>query len=280
MAECFTPVQIRLKDTNDNAYVPCGKCPSCVGRRTSNWSFRLMQEERYAQSCWFITLTYDNAHLPRTANGFKTLRKKDVQNFFKRLRKLHGTSKIKYYVAGEYGGKTRRPHYHIILFNADVKKIAPAWNINGKGMGDIFYGSVTGASVGYCLKYLSKDKSGKLHSRDDRQCEFQLQSKGLGLCYLTPAMVRWHRQDLVERMYCNSEAGGKIPMPRYYKGRIYSDRERVWVSAMAHDLVLKRNDEIRKRREAESPTYARDLEQAIEAKYRVMRIKSTDKTFL
>lgn len=46
------------------------------------------------------------------------LRKKDIQNFFKRLRdrisRLHYT-KITYYACGEYGPKTFRPHYHVLL---------------------------------------------------------------------------------------------------------------------------------------------------------------------
>lgn len=39
-------------------------------------------------------------------------------------------------------------------------------------------------------------------------------------------MIRWHKADILNRMYINVEAGKKASMPRYYKDRIYTDLER------------------------------------------------------
>lgn len=130
-----------------------------------------------SDSAQFITLTYDTKHVPITKNLFMSLRKRDVQLFMKRLRFMHGPLKdgqkpIKYYVAGEYGGRTLRPHYHIILFNADLKHIQSAWDL-----GQVHYGTVTDASVGYTLKYISKPGRIPLHRNDDRVPEFALMSK-------------------------------------------------------------------------------------------------------
>lgn len=156
-----------------------------------------------------------------------TVSKKDVQDFFKRLRYYSPKKpKIKYYAAAEYGSDTKRPHYHIILFNADPKNIDVAW-----GMGSVYYGTVSAASVGYSLKYISKKGSIPIHSRDDRLPEFSLMSKKLGANYLTPAMIEWHESDIENRMYLNIEGGKKISMPRYYKDQIYTIEQREHIGA-------------------------------------------------
>lgn len=223
---CITPFTV-TKKTGQKVHVPCGKCPDCKGRRTSGWSFRLMQQERISMSAQFITLTYDTNHVPITRNGYMSLRKCDLQKFFKRLRKNHSVQctsgsmpAIKYYAVGEYGGKTKRPHYHAILFNADITLIQKSWQL-----GSVHYGTVTGASVGYTLKYMQKESKIPMHRNDDRLREFSLMSKGLGENYLTQAMVRWHHADPINRMYVTTDQGQKVSMPRYYKEKIYVETE-------------------------------------------------------
>lgn len=222
---CITPFTVKKKMTNESIPVPCGKCPECVARRQSGWSFRLMQEDKVSTSSYFITLTYDTRTVPITRNGFMSLNKRDVQLFYKRLRKAHvgrgddnNAKPIKYYTVGEYGETSNRPHYHAILFNADVSLIQDAWQ-----NGHVQYGTVTGASVGYCLKYMSKRRKIPMHKNDDRVPEFGLMSKGLGLSYMTDKMMRWHLANLDSRVYCNLEDGKKIAMPRYYKDKLFSE---------------------------------------------------------
>lgn len=159
---------------------PCGSCPECRLRRASDWSFRLMEEEKISSSAHFLTLTYDTKYVPITKTGFMSLDKRDLQLFFKRLRKRHSNdaARIKYYAVGEYGGRTRRPHYHIIAFSADILQIQPAWEL-----GAVHYGTVTGASVGYTLKYITKPKTVPRHINDDRLPEFSLMSKNWG-CHI------------------------------------------------------------------------------------------------
>lgn len=168
---CFTPFRKQDENMVWQAF-PCGKCPPCLARRASSWSFRLMQQEKVSSNAHFITLTYDTTHVPLTENGFMSLRKRDVQLFFKRLRKAQGDNRIKYYLCGEYGGKTYRPHYHILLYNVQLELIQPAWSL-----GQVHYGTVTGASIGYTLKYMTKEKRIPLHQNDDRVPEFSLMSK-------------------------------------------------------------------------------------------------------
>lgn len=213
MARCVSPYQ--KKDTGLS--FPCGKCFECRQRRASGWSFRLMQEYKRCESAVFVTLTYDNLHVPLTESGFMTLDKRDFQMFMVRLRKLNPAG-IKYYAVGEYGSKTMRPHYHAIMFNVDRESIITAW----KAGEDIHMGDVADASVGYTLKYISKPGKIPLHKNDDRIPEFSLMSKGLGSNYVTPEIEEWHQADYMNRLYCPIKDGKKIAMPRYYRTRLFS----------------------------------------------------------
>lgn len=225
---CLKPFQ--RKDLAKPIDIPCGKCPDCIKRRVNGWAFRLMQEEKVSESSHFITLTYDTLHVPITPGNRLTLDKKDLQLFMKRLRKTH-SQKLKFYAVGEYGDKTNRPHYHMILFNARIDLIQDAWQVRkgrpyqGKPLGHIYYGDVSQGSVMYTLKYISKPRI-ELDPTDDRQPGFTLMSKGLGESYLTPQMIEYHKKDLENRVCHTLEDGKKVAMPRYYKNKIYNELER------------------------------------------------------
>lgn len=194
-------------------------------RLVHSWSFRLMQEEKKSSSANFITLTYATSNVPITKGRRFTLWKRDLQLFFKRLRKADTKSGkqslIKYFAVGEYGGRTHRPHYHIILFNANIQDLQKAW-----GLGNIHYGFVDYASVYYTLKYVMKSPRKR---KDTRQKEFRLMSKGLGKSYVDK-FGKWHQKAITERMYLNLMDGKKIGMPRYYKDKIYNDEQRELVT--------------------------------------------------
>ena len=244
----MVPIDIRNTVTRELETVPCGKCDKCRKAKASAWSFRLMQEEKVSTSAFFITLTYDVDHVPITRNKFMGLKKKDVQLFLKRLRQAHVRAElhdsIKYYGVGEYGGRGFRPHYHIIMFNANLdqligKQDADAvrrgqlvldgktpYNCASWTLGHITLGQVNAASVGYTLKYISKVSRIPMHRNDDRQPEFSLNSTFLGISYLSPEMIAWHKADINNRMYCNLEGGKKCTMPRYYKQKMYTEEER------------------------------------------------------
>ena len=177
MAKCITPF---YKKDQPGVPLPCGRCPPCCKRRASGWSFRLVKEGENFSLSYFVTLTYSTLHVPITEKGYMTLNKKDVQDFMKRLRKhsfiIKGGKKIhahiKYYAVGEYGTHTMRPHYHIILFGADQASVCKAWD-----KGEVHFGTVEAASIGYTLKYISKQGRIPMHQNDDRIKEFSLMSK-------------------------------------------------------------------------------------------------------
>lgn len=223
MARCVSPFQKIYQ--NRTMSLPCGKCYECKARRTSGWSFRLMQEFKRCTTAYFVTLTYDPLHVPMSPNGFMTLDKRDCQLFMKNLRRTYryekNPPKIKYYLVGEYGSRTQRPHYHAIIFNAaSPEDIMAAWR-NGV---DFHFGDVAEASVGYTLKYISKPATIGKFGRDDRVKEFSLMSKGIGSNYIDDAVFKWHRADL-QRVYLPLKDGKKICLPRYYRRHLYTDKE-------------------------------------------------------
>lgn len=236
MGRCITPFHVEDKITGNKIPVPCGKCPECFSRRISGWSFRLMQQDKVSTSAHFITLTYATEHCPISKNGFPTLTKGQqscLTLFFKKLRQAHvrlykklrvpiqSQRQLKYYACGEYGSQRSRPHYHVLIFDCFIELIQPAWE-----KGQVHYGTVTEASVGYTLKYMCKPGRIPLHNRDDRQKEFSVMSKGLGASYLSQRMQAWHRNSLEDRQYCPLPDGKKIAMPRYYRDKLYTEQEK------------------------------------------------------
>lgn len=64
---CTRPIQLekRLQDGSFRVYsVPCGKCPECRAKYQSEYAALSVLEANKSGSMAFITLTYDDAHLP------------------------------------------------------------------------------------------------------------------------------------------------------------------------------------------------------------------------
>ena len=235
----MTPLTIRHKITCQNIDVPCSKCPDCRKRRINGWAFRLEQEMKTSKTAMFLTLTYSTEFIPINSNHQFTLDKHQVQCFIKRLRKIN-QDKIKYYLCGEYGSKTNRPHYHIILFNAQIETIQKEWKY-----GNVHYGELNMATITYTLKYLNKVIKTGTYENDTRQPEFQLMSKRLGISYLTKQKVQYHKNDLKNRFAIALEDGKKIAMPRYFKDKIYNDDEKIIISNHYALLNEQRNSEFK-----------------------------------
>lgn len=97
--------------------VPCGACLGCRLNKAADWSTRIAHEASLHEQNTWVTLTYDPEHLPEGG----TLVKKHVQYFMTYLRRYTGSHGIRYFAVGEYGSESKRPHYHITLFNFDFK---------------------------------------------------------------------------------------------------------------------------------------------------------------
>lgn len=112
--------------------IPCGKCIGCRLEYSRQWANRCLLELEYHDSAYFVTLTYNEEHVPKSFYGDPetgeaqpslTLCKKDLQLFMKRLRKAFPNDKIRFFACGEYGSNTFRPHYHLILFGLHLNDL-------------------------------------------------------------------------------------------------------------------------------------------------------------
>lgn len=101
--------------------VPCGHCLECLKtKQTSLQSRMLLEQLRYKDvPPLFLTLTYDDAHLP--ADGVSV---RDCQLFLKRFRKNYPQYKhFRYIIFSEYGSLRKRPHYHAIFYGIDLDTV-------------------------------------------------------------------------------------------------------------------------------------------------------------
>lgn len=204
--ECLRPKYLAKQEM----VVPCGKCGFCAATRRSDWAIRIAYERKLHMSSKFVTLTYADPHL-KWAHGHPQLHRPHVQLFLKRVRKAG--YQLRYYGVGEYGSKTFRPHYHLIIFG-DVPEqvIRDQWF-----HGQVHIGTVTEQSIMYCLSYMI-NKNDWRHSHH-RVSTFNMMSKSIGRNYLTGDMIKWHRSG--RKNYCLVD-GMNRHLPRYYKLAIFS----------------------------------------------------------
>lgn len=234
--QCITPITLVRKvnkiDGSRTDVVPCGKCPHCLRTRQAGWIFRLNEEQKQSKTSCFITLTYEDDHLPFSEKGYPTLKNKDFQSFMKRLRKppkhlqLFQLTNVRYYAIGEYGSESYRPHYHAIMFNlpksyVDYPEILQSiWT-----HGYVHVAECNVKTIAYTTKYMMKTfTTDGRHPDDDRQRERLMASNGLGKSYLNEKRKTFYHE--TQTPYIIGYGGQKISMPRYYKEKIFSKLER------------------------------------------------------
>lgn len=235
--------------------VPCGQCIECRLNRSRKWADRCMMELQYHKQSWFVTLTYDNDHIPKNPmydletgevyaeNG--TLVKKDLQDFMKRLRSAYAYSgkdnKLRFFACGEYGSETMRPHFHLILFGLELdnddlslykrniqgdnlynsKLISSCWK-NGFSV----VGEVTWETCAYVARYVMKKHLGKeseFYDIYNIEPEFTLMSR-------KPGIARQYYEDHKNELFfedfvsiSTAKGGRKVYPPPYFEKLFESD---------------------------------------------------------
>lgn len=215
----------------------CGQCMECRLAYSREWAIRITHEAQMHDASCFLTLTYHDDYLPEHGQLFK----RDLQLFFKRLRKRVG--RFRYVACGEYGELKRRPHFHVALFGTDFRSdrveygegiqgdkiyvsptVAQAWGKSYYPLGHSI-GSLTFESGAYIARYITKRISGvgaspaPLHSDPATgelifpNPEFLLCSKGIA--------KGWFREYFFQDVYPHGRVitaqGTPAPIPRYYK---------------------------------------------------------------
>lgn len=292
---CVSPVTIRIKNRDlsgefhlvNNHFVESRtrkvRCHSCLGCRindTLQTTVRLVLEKKqYPNSmCCFLTLTYDDEHMPEN----RTLVRKDLQDFNKRIRsrldyesKINKTPKkvVRYYAVGEYGDDTSRPHYHIAyfglgntpenrrMFYEEWQKCSPYMIINNPKAVKPLDNHNIEYIAGYVQKKLKGPKAEEEYTNTNRISPFSFSSQRLGLSSFL------EKKDIYERdgfIYYNSM---EVPIPRYYVDKLDLTLPKSTFEKSPYREVLKKykliDDEYDKRLLSDSYINQTDLYQTI-----------------
>lgn len=246
--------------------IPCGQCIGCRIRQREDWTTRIELEARQwpKERVWFITLTYDDAHVPgmilktgellrkaqyvwkpgeEAPESVQTLLYTDVQKFLKRLRKAY-KAQLRFFCAGEYGEQTARPHYHMILYGwepTDLKQLykihhngyyTSEWMKSIWGMGQIQIAQATPETYRYVAGYVTK----KMYEIDGEKANvyYKLgQQKPFACMSLKPglgeAYYQEHKAEIWRQGYIQCTNGKRAQIPRYYEKMMEKENpERLW----------------------------------------------------
>lgn len=233
MSLCAYPIYV----SKAGGLVPCGQCLPCRINRRKKKTARLVLESRQHEHVLFVTLTYDNDHLPTEyfdhetgevlySNPSGVLDPRSIELFLKRLRRRMPPKSLRFFACGEYGEKNTRPHYHLLLFGLPYKSkhlLFDCWADPFTGVPfcdpdrlDVQVPSSEWDVGQYVSSYVMK----KLTKADDprlegRTPEFFRQSKGIGIKsvdVLADALSSFSAK-------CYIESQGDIPRVLHFNGR-------------------------------------------------------------
>lgn len=283
--------------------LPCGQCVGCRIQYSREWANRCMMELKYHDSAYFVTLTYDDLHVPRsyytdekTGEVFTslTLVKRDFQLFMKRLRKKFSDDHIRFFMSGEYGTNSFRPHYHAILFGLHLDDLSlykkspqgfsyynspslqACWcDSDGQPIGFAVVAEVTWETCAYTARYVMKKLTGKeaeFYTNFNIQPEFTLMSR-------KPGIARQYyddHPDIYRKEFINvsTEKGGISFRPPRYFDKLY-DLEHPDELEAIKDIRKKMAIEAQKSKLQRTSLYLEELlaveERSYESKIKTLR---------
>ena len=132
-SEKYSPYASEIITKDKSIVVPCGQCVGCRLDYSREWANRCMLELEQHQHAYFLTLTYNEEHVPISCYEDEdgnclpalSLCKRDFQLFMKRWRKYFESDAsdnipTRYFASLEYGSDSFRPHYHAIVFGPEI----------------------------------------------------------------------------------------------------------------------------------------------------------------
>jgi hypothetical protein len=191
---CITPNRL-----DDGTEVACRKCKLCIRNRKSDWIGRCLAESKFSDKTYAVTFTYAD-----TANANAvTLVYKDFQDFMKRLRKDYN---VRYIVAGEYGTKKGRAHWHAILFfKGEYPEIKENKRVDWKYWkhGFTYFQQPDWKGLRYILKYVMKDQDA-----DSADAHLAMSKKPpLGYGFFNDLALQHVEQGIIPRSFMYKIAG-------------------------------------------------------------------------
>lgn len=224
--------------------LPCGQCIGCRLARSCESAIRCVHEASFHEANCFVTLTYDDEHLPSS----KSLVRSDPQIFLRSLRKRLAPKRIRFFGCGEYGEARGRPHYHLCLFGEDFAEDREVIGRSVDGESDLFssellsetwgkgfasFGSLTFESAAYVARYSLKKLNGSLAERADSESgltHYQgVDSESGEVVQRIPEFSMWSLKPGIgvgwlERYWSDAfpsdflvHEGRKLPVPKLYR---------------------------------------------------------------
>ncbi|AXH74005.1 MAG: replication initiator protein [Microviridae sp.] len=237
--------------------LPCRKCLPCRLKIGREKAIRAYHESKMHEDNIFLTLTYNDDHCP------PRLLYEHWQTFIKDLRDRVGYSpdvRISTMVTGEYGDKSKRPHWHALIFNfrphdQPVKPfretdfgpvyrspfLQELW-----GMGNTEYGSVTMDSASYVGRYAAK----KLSHGNDQDHDYHPIHKTSSKNALGKSWIEKYWKQTLNHGYVTLPNGAKASIPRYYLDWAKKNRPSAYETYVTQTLPQIMHDaELRARKE-------------------------------
>lgn len=222
-------------------YIPtkCGCCIECRKEKQREWRVRL-EEELRSNFGYFITLTISPEGIKeleeRTGLNWKLnpneIATKGLRLFLERARKDTGKS-IRHWCVTELGEEGDRIHLHGIFFGQkSAELIKKHWKYGFSFIGQY----CNSKSVNYMTKYMLK-----VDIKHPTFKQVVLASAGIGAGYMDRLDYLWQKQNYkqINVATYTFRNGTKMAMPKYYKNKIFTDkeRERMWINNLNRGLL-------------------------------------------
>lgn len=229
----------KAKDNRVKAVpIGCGFCIECKKRKKRDWQVRLHEEMKREsnEKAYMVNLTFDNKSLTElellfpNLSGYeldKAAATKGVRRWLERVRTASDDGKsIRHWLITELGQtNTERIHLHGIIWYNDIEFAMSKWNYGMYYIGEW----VNEKTVNYIVKYVSK--TDKLH-RNFTPKVLASTRPAIGSNYFGTSKAKLNEFRGEEtREYYKTYSGIKLPLPIYYRNKIYSDEEResLWI---------------------------------------------------
>lgn len=264
-------------------FLPCNHCVGCRLEYSRQWAMRCMHEARCSDESAFVTLTYEDGKVPYGGSLVKAELSAFCKRLHNRLLRSRGRG-IRYYGAGEYGDKTARPHYHVLVFGHVFKdrrvwrretatqsalyssaELSSLWPDGFSLFGDVTFDSAA-YTARYCMKKVTGPDAWQAYQKIDPSTGeiFQLEPEGA-------VMSKGIGREWFERYGCHAYAldevivnGRPAKPPRYYDGKFEI------IDTRAYNLVkAKRRSAARLKVADDTPERRRVKEVVLEAKLKL-----------
>lgn len=226
-----------------NPFVPaagpaygCGQCMPCRLNRRRIWKHRIMLEAALHECNSFVTLTYNPENLPLDGS----LDPSHPRDWLKRLRRRVAPSTFRFFLVGEYGDDSQRPHYHAGLFGfpgcvygqSDYSRtrrtcchwcelVRESW-----GKGHVYLGTLEPDSAQYLAGYVTKKMTRKDDPRlNGRHPEFGRMSLRPGIGHdamydVASVLLQYNQEDKTDVPNALAHGRSQLPLGRYLRSRL------------------------------------------------------------